>query len=996
MTKNLCFHMGYASLDGNIYGSEISLLQLAKKLSRYYNVYIFSTNCRADKILDGGIFYSNSQTFEKFTEDKVVDVLIVSRYLNVFVDNTIKANKIYIWVHDQCFHAAANNQIMRDNGKHLYNNISHKVDGIIVLSEFHKQNMMTIYGIPENKIHVIGHGIDPIVHQIKKVKRRFIYTSCPTRGLDLLLKIFPKIHAEFNDVELYIYRKVSDEQLAEINKYPYIHSFGFQPNEKVREALLSSGVWLYPTPYIETFCMSALEAQLSGCFCITTNMGSLSEIVGNRGVLIGNCYYGSDQYIDNIMKTIRVFFESDLYDNKIVKARGWAASKSWDNMCATWLKLFGGNIEYKDLPSTPPITTFVINLETQEQKWTKCQSDLIYAGFSDICRVQAIDGETLVWGPELQKYFVLHEDSYKFIPHKNNAGIFGCGMSHVKLWEKLAELDDDTVWMIVEDDMVPNPDFAKNWTRVYNSIKDDKAWDMCYLGYTFFSQNILPSDKKINDDVYRLVKSDSRQNCGGLFCYVLRAGGAKRLLFLVKKHKMHRAVDWFVIDFYDQICAYICWPLLVHHHNIDKTMIQGAQKTIPGIKRDRAVFFPFAEKIVYINLAHRTDRNEHILKNLDMIDKDKILRFDATLDSNGAIGCYKSHIGVLELAIKNQWKNYVVFEDDMLWKDFSTRYPILEKLVEKPYDVIMLGASQCEIEKDTGRLLKGFGTHGYIVAQHYYETLLANTKEGLKKPSEDYKQYAMDVYWSNLRERDNWYTVSPPLCIQGKNYSDIEGKLVDYTYLYEIPPKIVERRYFGFADKVVYINLESRGDRKEEIEKELHTVIPGEKIIRFSAIEHKMGNAGCTMSHIKVLEMAIENKWKNCVVFEDDMMWSNFDEGYKVLETLVSKPYDVIAFGTHTRASILDKSTYKMTKGCCTHAYIVSSNYYETLLNNYKEGLEKLLSNPESYSMYNLDMYTDSIKSRDTWFAIYPALCVQRASFSDTEKRFTDYTELYK
>jgi GR25 family glycosyltransferase involved in LPS biosynthesis len=107
-------------------------------------------------------------------------------------------------------------------------------------------------------------------------------------------------------------------------------------------------------------------------------------------------------------------------------------------------------------------------------------------GFNNITRVEAIDGETLVWGDELKKYFVLHEDSYKWIPHSNNAGIFGCALSHVKLWEKLAECSDETVWMIVEDDMVPNNNFGKDWTGIYNSIKDNKNWDICYLGYIFF------------------------------------------------------------------------------------------------------------------------------------------------------------------------------------------------------------------------------------------------------------------------------------------------------------------------------------------------------------------------------------------------------------------------------------------------------------------------------------------------------------------------------
>lgn len=615
--KNLCFHMGYAPLSDTNYGSEISLLNLAQQFNRYYSVVIFSSNCQKEEVLQGGIKYLHSHKFEEFTQSNEIDILIISRYLNVFIDNTIKANKIYIWVHDVGFQSYIFGQQMRNTGKHLYDNISHKIDGTISLSDVHKMLMMNQYGIPENKIHSIGYGIDVSkTNTIVKNKHKFIYTSCPSRGLNLLLKIFPIIRSEFEDVELFIYREIttfSKEQIDTINTYDYIHIMGFHPNEKIKEAFQSSGVWLYPTNFVETFCMSALEAQAGGCLCITNPIGSLVEIVGNRGILIEECEYGSDEYIQKVLKNIRVYFHSDLYDNKVSRAKEWANNRSWESICKIWLKLFGDeNIPYKE--SLPIIPTFVINLFKQPQKWEKCKQDLLSIGFNEITRVEAIDGETLVWGDELKKYFILHEDSYKWIPHSNNAGIFGCALSHVKLWEKLAECCDETVWMIVEDDMVPNNNFGNEWTGIYNSIKDDKNWDICYLGYLFFGEkNILSTDKVINDNVYQLVKTDERmaQNCGGTICYILRASGAKKILKLVSEHKIHRAIDWFLIDFYDKICAYITFPLLVHPRENEKSTIQGSQKTILGINNE---LFHFVEKVVYINLDFRTDRRAEIEK----------------------------------------------------------------------------------------------------------------------------------------------------------------------------------------------------------------------------------------------------------------------------------------------------------------------------------------------------------------------------------------------
>ena len=156
-------------------------------------------------------------------------------------------------------------------------------------------------------------------------------------------------------------------------------------------------------------------------------------------------------------------------------------------------------------------------------------------------------------------------------------------MSHVRLWEKLASCEEEKVWMIMEDDVGFHPKFSKNWNKVYNSIKNDKTWDICYLGYLFFEEKILETDKKVNENVYQLIKSEKRQNCGGTHCYVIRTSGAKKILDIINENKIHRAIDWFLIDFYDKINAYICCPLLTYQVNCYKSNIQGQQKTITGL-----------------------------------------------------------------------------------------------------------------------------------------------------------------------------------------------------------------------------------------------------------------------------------------------------------------------------------------------------------------------------------------------------------------------------
>jgi hypothetical protein len=70
------------------------------------------------------------------------------------------------------------------------------------------------------------------------------------------------------------------------------------------------------------------------------------------------------------------------------------------------------------------------------------------------------------------------------------------------------------------------------------------------------------------------------------------------------------------------------------------------------------------------------------------------------------------------------------------------------------------------------------------VRRPYFETLVANFKDGLKKlvaePGQQPK-YAIDQYWKNLQRNDRWYLIVPITVIQRPDYSDISKKRVDYS-----------------------------------------------------------------------------------------------------------------------------------------------------------------------------------------------------------------------
>ena len=197
---------------------------------------------------------------------------------------------------------------------------------------------------------------------------------------------------------------------------------------------------------------------------------------------------------------------------------------------------------------------------------------------------------------------------------------------------------------------------------------------------------------------------------------------------------------------------------------------------------------------------------------------------------------------------------------------------------------------------------------------------------------------------------------------------------------------------FENIEKVVYINLEHRTDRKERVESELLKYFPSEKVIRFNAIKHDHGGVGCVSSHIAVLEMAIQQNWNNVLVVEDDAIWSNFDKGYALLERLIKNQYDVITLGT--AYATYDKNTYKLLCGQTTTAYVIQKLYYRTLLDNFNIGLTNLLKTKDWHT-YALDQYWKRLQNTDNWFCIVPSLLIQGPSYSDIEKKNMNYTRFF-
>jgi hypothetical protein len=193
---------------------------------------------------------------------------------------------------------------------------------------------------------------------------------------------------------------------------------------------------------------------------------------------------------------------------------------------------------------------------------------------------------------------------------------------------------------------------------------------------------------------------------------------------------------------------------------------------------------------------------------------------------------------------------------------------------------------------------------------------------------------------------------------------------------------------------VFYINLEARTDRRQNIELQLPRV-GLHTFERFNAIKLNDGRVGCTLSHIKCLELAKARSYDHLLICEDDTIFLEPDLFIKQMNTFLTKghKWDVVLLGGNNVPPYerVDETCVAVSRCQTTTCYLVAGHYFDTLLANYKEGLQRLLREPERHVDFAIDKYWLKLQQKDNWFLITPLTVVQREDYSDIEGRRTNY-----
>ena len=188
--------------------------------------------------------------------------------------------------------------------------LTYESSEVIVNSNFMKNDIQRIFGLPYDKITVVPNGVN--LNNFEQVERdydfrrqyaadnekiilyvgRLVYE----KGVQNLIAAMPKILANYHDAKLIIAGKgpMLDELRGEVDYLGLgnkVYFTGYLNSKQCRKMYKCADIAVFPSTY-EPFGIVALEAMLSGSPIVVSDIGGLNEIVDH-------CVNGMKSYAGN-------------------------------------------------------------------------------------------------------------------------------------------------------------------------------------------------------------------------------------------------------------------------------------------------------------------------------------------------------------------------------------------------------------------------------------------------------------------------------------------------------------------------------------------------------------------------------------------------------------------------------------------------------------------------------------------------------------------------
>lgn len=333
------------SLKEGIGGSEEAIIRLAPKLAKLgYKVVVYGKPGAKTGFYDGVVW----RNFWDCNLKDEFDIFISWRAPFIF-DHNIKARKKYLWLHD-----------VMEPGEFTEQRIAN-FDKCIVLSKYHRSLFPMI---PEDKILMSGNGIDPEDFNMTPIKRdphKIFYGSSHVRGLSYIYEIWNDVKKEVPDATLDVYygresydkvhrgnperMKWMDDMIAKAKELDGVTDHGKIGQDEIVRKMFASGIWAYPCPFPEIYCITAIKAQAAGCVPVGTDFAALDETIqfGHKLHIPNNGEVGraDDAFLSGYKELlIDMLKHPEKQEEQREAMMEWARTQSWDAIATQWVGEF--------------------------------------------------------------------------------------------------------------------------------------------------------------------------------------------------------------------------------------------------------------------------------------------------------------------------------------------------------------------------------------------------------------------------------------------------------------------------------------------------------------------------------------------------------------------------------------------------------------------------------------------------------------------------------
>jgi glycosyltransferase involved in cell wall biosynthesis len=327
------------SLAKGIGGSETAVIEIARRFAaegRRVDVY---GNPGVQEGEHAGVGYWDARRYDP---KRATEVFVAWRRPDALSFAPPSRTRL-LWMHDL-------------NQGRLLTEEARGFDRVLGVSAWHGSYLRRCYPfLDPERVGFVPNGInlERFAGEEERAVHRLVWSSSPDRGLEQVLALWPRLKRRVDDAELHVFYgwegvdraiRAGRTDLAAfkeaistaVERLPGVEWRGRVGQDELAREQMRADVWAYPTTFVETSCISAMEMQAAGTVPVTSALGALPEAVGDAGVCLPGHPTSPTFHTQFLGLTFAALLDIEMRVGWQARGKYRAQGFTWDRAFETW------------------------------------------------------------------------------------------------------------------------------------------------------------------------------------------------------------------------------------------------------------------------------------------------------------------------------------------------------------------------------------------------------------------------------------------------------------------------------------------------------------------------------------------------------------------------------------------------------------------------------------------------------------------------------------